>query len=414
LRADRLGAYGSTRALTPAIDALAARSVVFTSAYAPASFTVPSLAALMTGRYPEELGIWTNESAFTDSVPTLAGVLTTHGWYTSAVVSNWVIRSGPGLERGFAHYDDTYPDMEASRMMPERRAQATTDAALAALERCLTPCFLWVHYQDPHGPYTPPEDLRARYLAREREAPDGRRLLPEGDHNGFGGIPGYQQLGDEREVAFYRSGYDAEVRHLDEHIGRFLEAFEARGFAERAVIVFAADHGESLGEDDCWFAHGALLSDVLVRVPLFVRVPGAVPGRRDELVSLVDVLPTLLPLLTGKPAEDERPGRDLFAPGAAARPSRPYLANLGDNAVPQWAVVEGDYKLLVEERDGDERVRLLRRGDDAEVIEPLPEVRARLDASLRATRSALRRKAETRQMLSPFDRERMKALGYAD
>jgi hypothetical protein len=113
-------------------------------------------------------------------------------------------------------------------------------------------------------------------------------------------------------------------------------------------------------------------------------------------------------------AADERPGRDLFAPGAAAHPSVPYLANLGDNAVPLWAIVDGDYKLLVEERDGDERIRLLRRGDDAEVTEPLPEVRARLEAALRTTRSTLRRKAETRQLLSPVERERMRALGYAE
>ena len=75
LRADRLGAYGSERGLTPNLDALARKSAVFDAAYAPAAFTLPSVSALLTGRHPRELGIWKNESVVPEATPTLASEL---------------------------------------------------------------------------------------------------------------------------------------------------------------------------------------------------------------------------------------------------------------------------------------------------------------------------------------------------
>ncbi|MBW1687678.1 MAG: sulfatase-like hydrolase/transferase, partial [Deltaproteobacteria bacterium] len=89
LRADELGAYGSRRGLTPNLDKLALESTVFTAAYASASLTLPSIATLLTGRYPEEMGIRSNESAVPESVPTLATELTARGWRAGAVVGNF-------------------------------------------------------------------------------------------------------------------------------------------------------------------------------------------------------------------------------------------------------------------------------------------------------------------------------------
>ncbi|HEY5659049.1 MAG TPA: sulfatase-like hydrolase/transferase, partial [Myxococcota bacterium] len=128
LRADYLGAYGSSRGLTPRLDALAEESVVFASAYSATSFTLPSVSAILTGRYPEELGIWVNESAVPSSIPTLATVLREHGWRTGAVVSNFVLRASSGLAAGFDVYDDDLPQREAVRPWPERTAGDTTEA----------------------------------------------------------------------------------------------------------------------------------------------------------------------------------------------------------------------------------------------------------------------------------------------
>jgi arylsulfatase A-like enzyme len=376
----------------------------------------------MTGRYPEELGIWTNESGLPDAVPTLAGELRGAGWRTLAVVSNFVLREASGLASGFDRYDDEFPQYEAVRKWPERIAADTTDAALAMLDGCAIgadgKCFLWVHYQDPHGPYTPPEALRERYLPGERGREDGERVLPvqPGDV-GAGGIPEYQFFEGHQEVAFYRAGYDAEVRYMDEQIGRFLAGLGERGLSDRAAVVFAADHGESLGELDYWFAHGEHLSESLVRVPLLVRLPGLRPARRSDVVSLVDLFGSLLEWATGKPAVAEHRGRNLFDAGSSGAASVPYLATLGGSTVRRFGIVEGDFKLVVSERASGPRGRLYRRGDasDAEIGAQHPEARARLSARIADVRRSLRPLAEAvQQNLSAEDREKLRALGYVN
>ena len=118
LRADRIGAYGSERGLTPNIDALAQESRVFTAAYAPTALTLPSVSGLMTGLYPQQIGIRNNESTLPDSVPTLAKAFRARGWRTEAVVSNWVLREDAGLAAGFDRYDDSMLQLEATRPYP--------------------------------------------------------------------------------------------------------------------------------------------------------------------------------------------------------------------------------------------------------------------------------------------------------
>ena len=359
LRADHVDAFGGPPGLTPRIDALARESVAFENAYAAAPLTLPSLASLFTGWHPEELGIRSNEAALPDSAPTLAGDLRERGWRTAAVVGNFVLRRASGLARGFDRYDDDLTQREAVRRWPERIARETTDAALAVLDACAAErCFVWVHYQDPHGPYDPPPGVRERHLPAAGEAPDARRRLPVGrGQAGLGEIPAYQVLAGRRDVAFYRAGYRGEVEYVDAQIGRLLDGVRERRLWERSVVVFAADHGESLGEQEVWFAHGENLGDAQVRVPLLLRVPGREASRRGELASLADLRATLLALLA--PGADVR-GRDLLGPGAERAASRPYLATLRGSEVPRFGLVEGGYKLVVSELDAGERVARLR------------------------------------------------------
>jgi len=421
LRADRLGAFGSPLGLTPNLDALADESVVFTAAYAAAPFTLPSVSALMTGRHPQELGIFRNESALPETVPTLASELRDRGWKTQAVVSNFILRRGSGIANGFDVFDDEFPQLEAVRKWPERIATDTTDAALRLLERCTQEvgarCFLWVHYQDPHGPYTPPGDLRERELEREGETPDGKRVLPVSeDYAGIGAIPDYQVLGDHRDVAFYRAGYHAEIRYFDEEVGRLLRGAESLGLAQRALVAFAADHGEGLGEDDYWFAHGEYLDDPQVRVPLLFRLPGRKPMRRDDVAALTDVLPTLVAAVGEAPIEPAPAGRDLLAPGAESAASRPFLATLGGSRVPRFGLVEGEYTFVISERDGVWDGRLTRRGHgELDLAAAAPQIAGPMRRRLNHIRSRMQRgRAELRQDLSSQERENLRALGYVE
>ncbi len=418
LRSDRLGCYGGALDLTPSLDALASESELFERAYAPSSLTLPSVVALLTSRYPEAVGVESNSSLRDPGIATLATLLQGRGWRTGAVVSNFVLRRAAGLDHGFEHYDDAFPEQEARRGRPERVADRTSEAALRMLDTlrpsASAPVFLWVHYQDPHGPYTPPRGLRDRDLEAERAAPDGRRLLPVArNQRGMGGIPRYQFQSGEREVAFYRAGYDGEVRSVDAAIGSLLAALRERGLFEQTVVVFTADHGEGLGENEYWFAHGEYLGDALVRIPLLIRVPGREGRRRRDVASLLDVVPTVASLF-GVVAPQGQRGRDLLAPGAEGEGSRVYLANLREALRPRFGLVEGDYKYLVTLRNAERSERLTRLGRESEdLASSRPGLRDTMARRLAELRSEVRAGAsERRQPLSRAERERLSALGY--
>lgn len=422
LRADRLEAFGSTLDLTPRIDSLADQSVVFSAAYAAAPFTLPSISAVMTGRYPEELGIQRNESMLPPSIPTLASSLKEHGWRTRAVVGNFVLRRSSGIDNGFDHFDDEFPQREVVREWPERIASDTTDAALALLDDCAaapaTPCFLWVHYQDPHGPYTPPADLLAEELEKQGRLPDFDRVLPESrDHSGKGAIPNYQIIGDRRDVGFYRASYNAEIRYLDAEFGRLLDGLTDRDLDSRTLVVFAADHGEGLGEDDFWFAHGEFLDDALVRVPLLFRVPGREPDRRDDVASTIDILPTVLGALGLGVLESDAEGRDLLAPDAAEHASRPYFAALRSASRLRYGIVQGEFKFVVTEEKGIGRGKLTRRGrDEVDITAAAPQIVGPMRKRLKRIRARVlgAQQDEMQQEISNQDRDQLRALGYVE
>ena len=409
LRADHLGFYGRSPSITPQLDALAAQGEVFHRAYAPAPFTIPSIAALLTGMAPESVGVTGNVAILADGVETLASRLREHGHRTAAVVSNYLLNTKSGMNRGFEVYDH---HLVLGRI-PERSAAQTTDAALARLSELRSaevPFLLWVHYMDPHVPYSPPPEIAARHLVIEEQRPGGRRELPV-TPDGRGGIPKFIADGPERSVAFYRAGYAGEVEYVDSEIGRLLAALAEGGDDGNTIVVFVADHGESLGEDDFWFSHGHYLSDALVRVPLIIRVPGRMPASRGDIASLQDIVPTLLAQL-GLPVEG-LPGRDLLAPDATAHPSEVLLSNYRRDEL-RTGLVSGDQKYLADRGRGKLEESVVHVDALGARPRPVPE---RIDAmrdrqrKLRAARPLV---TSPRQRLSEEEREQLRALGYGD
>jgi arylsulfatase len=297
LRADRLGLYGFEGESSPNLDAFSQGAVVFERAIAASSRTAPSHASIFTGRWARDhsVGVINGSSRLGDEA-TLAGTLAAAGWETAAFVSNSVLHSRIGLDSGFAHYDDSLPDAEANRAhIFERHAEQTTRSAVAWLEgERPGPWFVWVQYNDPHGPYTPPP----HYIAQARPRLDGEeRPLPVLQaHAGELGIPAYQRFGDERYPEQYRARYAGEIRYTDAWLGRLLEAADAQSGGRDTVILVTADHGEALGEENRYFQHGSGTTPNLVHVPLIVRAPGATPARYPEPVHHVDIAPTLLEL----------------------------------------------------------------------------------------------------------------------
>src|SRR5262249_46218922 len=158
---------------------------------------------------------------------------------------NPALVKGRGMEQGFAVYDDRMQRRERNREVLEREAKELTDAALAWVHTARAPWFLWVHYQDPHGPYEPPDAGLAEDAADAR-AHAALPLLT--DESGWHGIPSYQVLGAARDPATYERRYAAEIRWIDRQLARLVVGVDASG--NRPGIVLTADHGEAFGEDD--------------------------------------------------------------------------------------------------------------------------------------------------------------------
>lgn len=324
LRADALGVFGAKLPTSPNVDAFAKDGVAFTSAYSSAPITGPSISSLLTGLLPDELGVPAgNRFLIGSDVTTIAEVLRDARIPTAAVVSNWVLRKlepelgDVGVQQGFETFDDRMEQKEPNRDYFERQAPETTDAAIAWMrarkERGDDRFFLWVHYQDPHGPYLPPQ--AALDALGPPETSSSEPSLQVGKtQKGLGQIPQYQVVEGETRPSQYARRYAGEVRHFDAHFGRLVAWLKENGWYDDALLVFTADHGESLGEHGYWFCHGENVHVEEVRVPLVVKYPrGATrPSAPVDatLVGHLDVWPTVLEAF-GLPARPNR-GTSLF------------------------------------------------------------------------------------------------------
>jgi arylsulfatase A-like enzyme len=399
LRADRLGRLGRDgRSLTPALDAQAAHSVVWTQAHSPSNETLFSHAGIFLGALPSTVGPL-DYATFRVPVdaPTLAARMSRAGWRTEAVVAGGHMDPMLGIGAGFQHYQSTDA--------PFASFQATVPVALDRLEALATapddrPFFLFVHGYDCHSPYVKPGPLHhpetpgydgvLKALARN---PLNWERLRDGVY-----YPGFRppdrqaaalhvldprvfdalaQWADREDVArvhldnddddFIIGAYDGAVAYADTHVGRLLRRIEALGLDDNTVVVVFSDHGEDL------LAHGVMnhrvsLHDDNVHTVLMVAAPGLAPGLSDDLVSLIDLSGLVLGLSgaedgleVGNMARDVVPSESLLgevsvrtragrirAPRAAVGPVRPIEAGPGmelldpeGQALP-WSDARGD------------------------------------------------------------------------
>ena len=290
LRADSLACYGGEPDVGTGICSLADGGTRFAWAFAAAPHTAPSMASLLTSRYPSFHGVRQGAgSRLRLGDLSVAELLRAAGYTTAAFVSNPVLDPSRNFGQGFDVYDVDLDRRERNRPQAfERVAEDTTDAALAwARGRPAPPWFAWVHFQDPHGPYDPPD---ARPV---RDPPGAEALRVLKKHSGLGGIPAYQALPGLHSTAAYAQRYRDEIRYLDPHVTRLVEGLDALG--GRPAVLLAADHGEAFGEDGYYFAHGHSVGLDQIRVPLLWRPARPGPSRVVSTpVSLLDVAPTLL------------------------------------------------------------------------------------------------------------------------
>ena len=306
LRADRLEPYGYERPTSPHLNEMVAGGTIFERCSAPAPWTSPSTASLMSGMDPLRHGFINYDSSFLSYEDvTMAEVCRSAGMRTAALIANPILTAGQNFDQGFGEYTEDYLALGFDLV---------EDARAWIEDRGDERFFLYLHLFDPHKPYQPIEPYAESFAG---EAPPGylqsssieltkARILGEPvDEDSLGLF-----------IAYDSDKYDAEVASSDAAVGVLLNLLEELSIQDQTVVALTSDHGEAFGEQGR-LGHSSALYDAMLDVPLIFAGPGVPAGlRRDERVELKDAGKTLLEL--GNVIGSElMEGRDLFEEGAS-------------------------------------------------------------------------------------------------
>ena len=341
---------GHPQSLTPNIDRLASRGMLFTNAHAPAPACNPSRAAVMTGIAPHRSGLYDQSPNFRDVAPdtvTLQQRFQSFGYET--------LGSGKVFHK-------PYPDPESwNAFYPSKTVQIPSDSGKRKLVAILGPQFAakskgtpenlsdgkvatWVNsnlarppekpfflacgIHRPHIPWIAPESSFEKFplegIVLPATEPDDLDDVPGAALEMSGGTD--ESTEEQRRLAV--QAYLACISFVDDQVGRVLDALDAGPCAANTIVVLWSDHGYHMGEKKNWGKF--TLWEESTRVPLIIAAPGKSPGRCNRPVSLQDIYPTLMELC-GRPPVDGIDGHSLVPliedPGAAW--DRPALTTCG-------------------------------------------------------------------------------------
>ncbi len=289
---------------TPRLAELAEGATVFHNAVATAPWTLPSHTSMLTGLYPAEHRVGVNRDAVRREQTNLLTDLRERGYFLVGVACGPMVSSS----FGFARFFDRIVNPPAGGC----DAADANRSAFAALEEAEgAPIALMMNYFDPHYPYAPPADEAEVFGVEERKArvqdprtQDMVANLPRGS-SGWNRVASSPSDLPQVDDDWMRSAYRAEVLSMDTAIGALVDAWDAAGRLDDAIVVVVADHGEYLGERN-FYSHAHRLEPELMRIPMMIRWSGLEPGDRYDTVSQIDVAATLAAAL------------DLPAPGGSS------------------------------------------------------------------------------------------------
>ncbi len=333
LRADHLGCYGYPRPTSPFLDSLARRATRFEEAYSQYPSTLVSHMSIFTSLYPREHGVFSPESALSDSIETLPEVFQRHGFRTAGFTEGGFVSGRYGFRRGF--------DVFLSRDRVKQRPVAATFGRGIEFLSGLGPrdrFFLFLHTYAVHTPYDAPEEYQRQFWPGD--PPDGAipatgAELTRQNHTG--------QRPPQPVIDWLAALYDAGIRQTDDVLRQFFADLEELGLANQVTVVITADHGEELMEHGR-FNHTQLYRETL-RVPLLVLHPDQRTAvLQGGIVQLIDLAPTLYELARVQPGG--RPsGASLARLIGRAAPSPPGNA-WAEGQVGTRAIYRGDHRRL--------------------------------------------------------------------
>ncbi len=382
MRGDRVG-YAGYDIETPSMDSLAQEGVSFMNALCQVPLTLPSHASILTGTSPLYHQIRNNEDFFLEEdFSTLAEILKNKGYLTAAFVSAFVLSSQFGLHQGFDLYDDEYKTPEALIPYgPQRLAEDVYQSAASWIGANQgEKFFLWVHFFDPHFPYTPPSPFDVRYKSRP---------------------------------------YDGEIAYTDVYVGKLLQFLMEKNIAENTLVVVVGDHGEDLWQHS-EPTHGIFLYDTALKIPLLFWCPQVIPEgvRVERQVRSVDIFPTILDIFQiDIPASCQGISLVPVMEGKKVREieksyAETYYPLLAHGWSAQESIRTDEWKYIVSPRP---ELYDLRKDPDEmrNLVAERPEIVSRLKRELEELK---REDSSSRTLpikeLTPEEREKLRALGY--
>jgi arylsulfatase A-like enzyme len=335
LRADRLYAQRDGQPIAPTLGSIAARGVVFEQAFTQGGWTMPALASVLSGRFPQAVSRQSAELSWLPAgARTLPEIL---GWYeyeTAICAGKTLVSSSDSITGSFQRVFTLGLSEEPRPVEPlatwiEHEAQE--------------PFFALLHDLDLHMPAeSVPVEAACTWVEDPQRCALGAGKSPKEAWQVLSG-----RLDEDDARAQVLAQYDGAIHAYDQAVLQLFEALERRGVQDRTVVVLVSNHGEELGEHGL-FEHGVHY-DTVLHVPLFIYDPRreVAAGRVvSTTVQGIDIAPTLLELV-GVPGDETMDGRSLL-PLMDGRPDgyreRPVFS-LSDDATASWRGPE--LKLLV-------------------------------------------------------------------
>lgn len=426
LRADHLGSYGYPKNTSPFIDSFAEDSWRFMDAFSQCGSTICSIPSLFTSKYPMEIPskqIISGNSSTEHTVDlrgmvTLADILRQNGYVTGAVVAHTYVKSEFLTNMGFDFYEDNFRFL--------RTAKETSNLALNWLNDIRMqekPFFLWLHFREPHSPYNPPKQFfdlfynqsggELTFYAAKKGIPGSMRSYKELHDKIKSGVEKEYTLFGERcnltdkEIEQLRALYDGNINYLDYNLGKLFDYLNSSGLIKNTIIIFTADHGESLGEHNI-FDHNDIYYNIL-HVPLILKHPKLKKKIIKDQVSLLDVFPTILSVLGIESEGESFRGKNLFL--------EHHDLQFISKSQEDYTIIVGDWKLL-HKNDSDYLFNI--KSDPNEVFD-LKEKNKTVFDMLRIRASKILREeyksidlesSPNRTIIDESLREELKALGY--
>lgn len=353
LRADHLGVYGYYKDVSPNLDKMAKKGIIFKNAISNAPYTKASFPAILTGTHPYSYGGYHT----IEGRPNLAEILNNSGYFTFAIPNILILSSRFGYSRGFDIFVE--PSMSKNildnlrykvkkkinkykyiytifqkvykictlflpRNVPYTRGEDVNKMIMDILDSIPEdkPFFGWVHYMDVHYPYKIPQNFLDKHMSTVRI----NKLLNKISDAINKGIPIEED--DLKDIIVL---YDGAIRYVDSVIGDIVDYFRSTGLWNNTIFIVTADHGEEFMEHGAFGHTGRIyythIYDELLRVPLIIS-GGASPYKGVEVNSYVDLVcipPTILEILD-IPHRAQFEGSSLFRFIETSKTTKPILS----------------------------------------------------------------------------------------